>query len=740
MTSVLKRLSVVLLTAALTIAMLPMGFAETAYADAEGTYSAEGTMTFHTNGGTLDVGEGAVEDPEVAFSILLKQEYAEESEEYYYVPDEECAAALEILMTNSPTREGHLFGGWYADESLDTPVGDDYMGIPWTDTDNAYHVYAKWVARNGWAFLDDSWYYFDNGTMIKSTWKKDSKGWCYLGADGRMVTNGWAKDSKGWCWLASNGYMPTTTKWIQYDGGWYHITKGYRDANKWMKDSKGWCWLQDDGRMLTNGWAKDSKGWCWIGSDGYMVVKSQWINDRGSWYYISNGYMVSSQWRKDSKGWCYLGSNGKMVTNGWAKDSKGWCWIGASGYMVTTTGWMEDKGEVYYLYKGYCASDDRGMPKKPDDTVPTTISGVTEENTYYFDGSTTGTNGVEGDDSTYNLKTVLAMSTPTKVVLRGTIQFTERYKVGSNTEIDAEGATLYCASNLNDGCLTNWVPSCNYNAIQNVIVRGGYWKKETGYHEHTMFLFIHGNNIRIEDAKIECSYDGHCIELVACKDVVVKRCDMRMFTGTPGEDEPMQIDHASKVTTPTITNLNPNAANGHACKNVQVMDCTMIGGRGVTSGHAGNDPICANVYHENVYIENNYIEGKGAEGCALFNVHNAVVSGNTIKATGGKVDKVSSCALHVQIPQNSKAPSDMNKTSVIITNNKCYGGRNGILVYSHSDYKSKFGKVYIFDNKVWYKGTDTAAINWGGWDHNAGKSFDGVPNLTLANNTLKKGW
>ena len=85
MTSVLKRLSVVLLTAALTIAMLPMGFAETAYADAEGTYSAEGTMTFHTNGGTLDVGEGAVEDPEVAFSILRDGTVITDSN---YLPDD----------------------------------------------------------------------------------------------------------------------------------------------------------------------------------------------------------------------------------------------------------------------------------------------------------------------------------------------------------------------------------------------------------------------------------------------------------------------------------------------------------------------------------------------------------------------------------------------------------------------------------------------------------------------------
>ena len=58
-----------------------------------------------------------------------------------------------------------------------------------------------------------------------------------------MVTNGWAKDSKGYCWIGANGYMVEKTQWLKSDGAWYHITNGYRDQSKWMKDSQGWCWL-----------------------------------------------------------------------------------------------------------------------------------------------------------------------------------------------------------------------------------------------------------------------------------------------------------------------------------------------------------------------------------------------------------------------------------------------------------------------------------------------------------------
>ncbi|MCR4710054.1 MAG: hypothetical protein K5653_07355 [Clostridiales bacterium] len=232
--------------------------------------------------------------------------------------------------------------------------------------------------KTGWIKEDGYWYFYEqDGTMAVSTWKKDSKGWCYLAEDGRMVTNGWAKDTKGWCWIGPAGYMIEKTQWVKYDGGWYHITNGYRDQSKWMKDSQGWCWLQEDGRMLTNGWAKDSKGWCWIAANGYMPTTTQWIKYDDGWYHITKGYRDESKWMKDSKGWCWLQADGRMLTNGWAKDSKGWCWIGDSGYMVTDTKWIDVDGVRYYIKKGYMAvncwaKDDNGWLYLGPDGLPVT--------------------------------------------------------------------------------------------------------------------------------------------------------------------------------------------------------------------------------------------------------------------------------------------------------------------------------------------------------------------------------
>ena len=204
----------------------------------------------------------------------------------------------------------------------------DSKGMCWIGPD------GYMVEKTQWIQCADGWYYIEKGYRVENKWKKDSKGWCYLGLDGRMVTNGWAKDSKGWCWIGPAGYMVEKTQWIRIGSDWYHITKGYRDENKWMKDSKGWCYLAEDGKMATNGWAKDSKGWCWIGSAGYMVEETKWIEVDGDWYHITKGYRDQKKWMKDSIGWCYLGDDGKMLKNEWLEYNGHKFYLKDSGYMA----------------------------------------------------------------------------------------------------------------------------------------------------------------------------------------------------------------------------------------------------------------------------------------------------------------------------------------------------------------------------------------------------------------------
>ena len=193
------------------------------------------------------------------------------------------------------------------------------------------------VKYNGWRSENGKWAYYNNGVKVTNQWRKDTKGWCFLGADGYMVTGTSVRDSNGWCLVDGSGYWITSSGWKYVGGYWYYVQSGgYLKTNGWMKDSKGWCFLDAQGRMVTGASVKDSKGWCLVDGSGYWVTSSGWKYVGGTWYYVqSGGYLKTSGWMKDSKGWCFLDTQGRMLSNMAVKDSSGWCLLNASGYWVT---------------------------------------------------------------------------------------------------------------------------------------------------------------------------------------------------------------------------------------------------------------------------------------------------------------------------------------------------------------------------------------------------------------------
>ncbi|MHC1719578.1 MAG: cellulose binding domain-containing protein [Clostridiaceae bacterium] len=128
------------------------------------------------------------------------------------------------------------------------------------------------AGTTGWVYSSNTWYYYQNGAKVVNSWKADSNGWCYLGADGACVKNSIQADSNGRCYIGADGYWSKGSTWRQdsITKNWFFIgTDGYAVKSAWVRDSQGWCYLGADGAWVTSGWAQDSKGWCYINAYGY---------------------------------------------------------------------------------------------------------------------------------------------------------------------------------------------------------------------------------------------------------------------------------------------------------------------------------------------------------------------------------------------------------------------------------------------------------------------------------------
>ena len=71
-------------------------------------------------------------------------------------------------------------------------------------------------------------------------------------AEAKKYTLGWHKDSKGW-WYADTETTYYKSRWAQIGGEWYYFDeKGYMLMDTWKVDSTGTYYLGADGAMVTN--------------------------------------------------------------------------------------------------------------------------------------------------------------------------------------------------------------------------------------------------------------------------------------------------------------------------------------------------------------------------------------------------------------------------------------------------------------------------------------------------------
>ena len=277
--------------------------------------------------------------------------------------------------------------------------------------------------------------------------------------------------------------------------------------------------------------------------------------------------------------------------------------------------------------------------------------------------------------------------------------------VKSNQSITATGATVITQT----GALRNTPTAVNYNSINNFTLDGGTWKSSSpeGF-KRTMIQFSHGQNINIKNATVECNYQGHAVEIIACKKVTVENCKL-LGVGKVVKnscEEQLQIDVATPKTAPTLAEYGSQFVNGQTCQNITIKNNTVRGSRGICANYAPSEKKYINRFHKNIKIIGNNVTSKTAESLALFNVIGATVKNNKLTNNSKRTGTAYSVGLHITM--FAKAPASIKKAKYTVTGNTIKGGRQGFFVYSHSS--SKFGKVIAKKNKCYSKKGASSAL------------------------------
>ncbi len=283
--------------------------------------------------------------------------------------------------------------------------------------------------------------------------------------------------------------------------------------------------------------------------------------------------------------------------------------------------------------------------------------------------------------------------------------------ISSNKTINANGATIICRKTV----MFNIPTKTGYKSIENFTLDGGTWKYygSNGYSGSSIKI-IHGKNIVIKNATIRHAHaSGHTIELVACKNVKIIKCNIAPLGSSNSQtEEAIQLDVATHSTAyfleskPFKTSLAKTLQNGATCKKVTIKNCTIVGNRGVVANYTRKEGgKYLGKLHSGVVLKNNKITGLKGEGVSLFNTKSATVKNNTIISRASGSGSAYTIGLHFAcFGSNSK----LKKGKITVTGNTVKGGRQAMQIYSHTS--SKYGTVTIKNNKLYCKKGKNAAL------------------------------
>lgn len=314
-----------------------------------------------------------------------------------------------------------------------------------------------------------------------------------------------------------------------------------------------------------------------------------------------------------------------------------------------------------------------------------------------------------GDDDTSVLRKIMKDNSSSPLSLtftEGEYNLTATLPLYDNTTINADGAVINQNTDgkgilINANCLNGLgAPSGKYGSLKNVVINGGTWVgttapdtgklfKDSGYYVgYSTFLFMHAENIRIENCSFKNNYNGHFVEFAGVNNAVVKNCNMALkgsvYVGEPS-NEAIQIDNTYQQSNSPVG----SPWDDTPCKNISISGCKIKYARGIGTNRIGNS------FYENIKIQKCNITSSN-EGINIYDTLGTTIKNCTVKSMGKK-DNYTSSGIYIGLDSRVKKGK---KCDVLISSNSVTGCHAGIKICVPEN-NTKFSTVQIKNNKLY---------------------------------------
>ncbi len=350
------------------------------------------------------------------------------------------------------------------------------------------------------------------------------------------------------------------------------------------------------------------------------------------------------------------------------------------------------------------AGAQKGTPVYKETKADVLIATKTGKSTYTFVPQKTGYNQWTAAHVNADALNQLCRGDEKKTVIipkGSTVKIEYLIRVGNNTTIIADGATIIQTKDKTGVISTN-VDSAGYNSVKNIKIQGGTWKNEVTKSGGTMMRFAMGSNITITGATVETNYEGHAIELIACKNVTVQKCKLiaKGKINADSVEDALQIDLATPITAPGIkAEGGEKYLKGQTCSNIKILNNTIMGSRGLCANYASKEPKYQNKFHDNITVRGNTITSVSAEALALLNTLNATVENNKIVSKAPRSRDNYSNGLNIVAMGTTPK---LSKAQLVIKNNTIKGAWRALRIESPTT-SGKYKKATIQNNKLYTK-------------------------------------